>query len=300
MWENMAELFFRYLSIEKNASVNTINAYRQDIALFFAFLAEKEWIIRWKCLTNLEIRAYLACLHERQYARRSIARRISALRSFYRFLVREKLLLSNPFQDIRTPKLDKRLPQFLSMTQVDALLALPGADDLGRRDAVAMELLYGTGCRVSELAGLSLERVDTGNRFVLLYGKGSKERIVPIGRPAASLIDSYVQGARRRLLGVKSKNEASDKLLLNHRGGPLTDRSIRRIVDHYVDMLSCSQHVSPHTLRHTFATHLLERGADLRAVQELLGHASLSTTQIYTHVTMERMTEMYKKSHPRA
>ena len=300
MWEDMADLFFRYLSIEKNASVNTISAYRQDIALFFTFLGEKDWTNEWKRLTTLEIRAYLASLHERQYARRSIARRISALRSFYRFLVREKILLSNPFQDIRTPKLDKRLPQFLSLPQVDALLALPGADDLGRRDAVALELLYGTGCRVSELAGLSLERVDTGNRFVLLYGKGAKERVVPIGRAAATLVDRYVQGPRRRLLAATSKTETSDRLLLNHRGGPLTDRSIRRIVDHYVELLSCKQHVSPHTLRHTFATHLLEHGADLRAVQELLGHASLSTTQIYTHVTMERMTEMYKKSHPRA
>ena len=298
MWEKQAALFFRYLEIEKNASVNTINAYRQDLVLFFTFLQDKGWEDAWSRLTTLEIRAYLAYLHEQRFARRSIARRISALRSFYRFLVREKRLASNPFQDVRTPKLEKRLPQFLSLPQVNALLSLPNGDDLGRRDAVALELLYGTGCRVSELAGLTLERVDTGNRFVLLYGKGAKERIVPIGRPAAELIDAYLRGPRRRLLGQTKK--PCDHLLVNHRGGPLTDRSIRRIVDRYIQELSCSQHVSPHTLRHTFATHLLEHGADLRAVQELLGHANLSTTQIYTHVTMERMTEMYKKSHPRA
>ncbi len=299
MWQSAAASFFRYLEVEKNASPHTVSSYRQDIAMFFTFLDERGWLHQWKQLATLEIRAYLAHLHEGRYARRSIARRISALRSFYRYLVRENCLAVNPFLGIRTPKLEKKLPKFLSFPQVDALLALPGADDLGRRDAVALELLYGTGCRVSELAGLVLERVDTGNRFVLLYGKGAKERIVPIGRQAARLIDSYRQGPRQRLLAA-ARQPNCDRLLLNHRGGPLTDRSIRRIVDRYITALSDSQHISPHTLRHTFATHMLERGADLRAVQELLGHANLSTTQIYTHVTLENMTKMYKKSHPRA
>ena len=236
-------------------------------------------------------------LNEKEYARRTIARHISALRSFYKYLLRENLVDFSPLAKVRSPKLDKPLPVFLDELEITELLQLPDDTPLGRRDAAVLELLYATGCRVSELVGLTLERIDLGNRFVLLLGKGNKERLVPLGSTCCGVIQVYY--AYRRQLMIKYKQE-HEYVFVNSRGGILTDRSVRRVLDKYISQLAIRKNVSPHTIRHTFATHLLEHGADLRAVQELLGHANLSTTQIYTHVTTERIAAVYRKNHPRA
>ena len=206
----------------------------------------------------------------------------------------------NPFAKVRTPKLEKKLPVLLEEVEINELLAQPDTSDtLGLRDKAILELLYATGCRVSELAGLTLDRLDLGNQYVLLLGKGNKERLVPIGHPCVRAMDAYITQSRTALM-EKFKVGEHDFIFVNSRGTPLTDRSVRRILDKYISQMSLQKHISPHSIRHTFATHLLEHGADLRSVQELLGHASLSTTQIYTHVTTERIAKVYEKHHPRA
>ncbi|MBP2653130.1 MAG: xerC 2 [Firmicutes bacterium] len=294
------EDFIRYLRVEKNASQHTINSYRADIERFFEFAKEKGVTeADFAQISPILIRAYLAILKEEDYARRTIARRVAALRSFFRFMCREEIVGENPFSSVHTPKLDKRLPVFLDLEEVDALLALPDKSALGRRDAAILELLYATGIRVSELAGLTVQDVDLTTGYVLVYGKGAKERVVPVGRKAVGAIAGYLDSSRPRLraMGVTPPH---DILFVNKNGGPLTDRSVRRIVEKYVNALAITKNVSPHTIRHTFATHLLNNGADLRSVQELLGHVNLSTTQLYTHVTKERIKSVYKDAHPRA
>lgn len=291
--------FFAYLEIEKSCSNLTILNYERDINAFLTFLEPtlgKEFDL--EQVSVLQIRAYLASLNEANYAKRTIARRISALRSFYKFLLRENVITVNPLARIRTPKLDKPLPSFLDEVEVNDLLTMPKDKKLGLRDQAILELLYATGCRVSELVGLTIDRVDFPNRFVLLYGKGSKERIVPIGHTAVEALRVYY--VERRAIMERYQVNEHGHVFVNSRGGVLTDRSVRRILDKYIVQLSLLKNVSPHTLRHTFATHLLEHGADLRAVQELLGHANLSTTQIYTHVSNERIASVYRQNHPRA
>ena len=271
--------FLQYLAVEKNTSALTVKNYGADIAVFIEFLAE---------------------MNGKKYARTTIARRISALRSFYKYLQRESRVKQNPFVKVRTPKLEKHLPVFLEELEINELLELPDkTDELGMRDQALLELLYATGCRVSELVGLTLETIDLGNMFVLLHGKGNKDRLVPIGHTCREAVERYLNDARGQLM-AKYHAKAHEQLLVNRLGGPLTDRSVRRILDKYIKQLALRKNVSPHTIRHTFATHLLDHGADLRAVQELLGHANLSTTQIYTHVTTERITSVYEKNFPRA
>ena len=239
-------------------------------------------------------------MHDDKLARRTIARRISSLRSFYRYLRREDRVKTNPFTQVRTPKLEKKLPVFLEEFEINLLLRMPDCTTvLGRRDRAILEFLYSTGCRVSELVGLTLTRVDLGNRYAILMGKGRKERLVPLGHPCVAAMEDYLRRSRRQLM-VRYQVAPHQAVFVNSRGTPLSSRSVRRILDKYVDMCALQKHVSPHTIRHTFATHLLDHGADLRAVQELLGHVSLSTTQIYTHVTAERLTAVYEKHHPRA
>jgi integrase/recombinase XerC len=195
--------------------------------------------------------------------------------------------------------LDKRLPVFLDLAEVEALLALPNKSVLGRRDAAILELLYATGIRVSELAGLTVQDIDLISGYVLVYGKGFKERVVPVGRKAIGAITDYLDTSRPRLR-APGLTPPHDILFVNKNGGPLTDRSVRRIVEKYVNVLAITKNVSPHTIRHTFATHLLNNGADLRSIQELLGHVNLSTTQLYTHVSKERIKSVYHEAHPRA
>lgn len=295
----LLERFLNYLSVEKNSSPLTISNYRRDVYIFYDFLLQRyAGGIAWKNIGVLDIRAYLVMLNTEKYARRTIARRISSLRSFFKYMVRENIIEYNPFAKIKTPKLDKRLPVFLEELEVNELLELPPKTDLGLRDQAVLELLYATGCRVSELVGLTLDRIDTGNRYALLLGKGNKERIVPLGHTCCKALEAYYEVRQKLMLKYNAGDHSN--VFVNNRGGPLTDRSVRRILDKYISQLAIHKNVSPHTIRHTFATHLLDHGADLRTVQELLGHANLSTTQIYTHVTTERIASVYEKNHPRA
>ena len=292
--------FTNYLLVEKNGSKLTGENYRRDISDFEQFMISKAGEdFPWDSVQVVQIRSYLAWLNRENYSRRTIARRISSLRSFYKYLLREEYIAQNPFTKVRTPKLDKRLPVFLEEGEIDSLLDLPDDSALGLRDQAVLEMLYATGCRVSELAGMRLADLDLSGLFVLLHGKGNKDRIVPIGNTCKNAFLKYFARSRAPLM-LKYHVEEHQFVFVNNRGGALTDRSVRRILDKYVQKLALQKNVSPHTIRHTFATHLLEHGADLRAVQELLGHASLSTTQIYTHITNERINKVYQKNFPRA
>ena len=301
----MQEIFNRYinyLTAEKNASPYTVRNYTTDllgsknITGFFAFLAEKG-------ITSLDkadrhvMRAYMGYLMEQGLVKASIARRLSAIRSFYRYLVREQILTANPVQETSSPKLDKRLPSFLTTAEITKLLAAPDiTNPNGQRDRAFLELLYASGLRVSELAGLNLEQVDLDTREIRVMGKGSKERMVLMGEPAANALTDYLNDGRRKLKGDKK----TSAVFLNYQGGRLTERSVQELLEGYATKADIGKKVHPHMLRHTFATHLLDGGADLRVVQELLGHASLSTTQIYTHVSKSQARKVYLSAHPMA
>ncbi len=302
----LVDKFIVYLRLEKNASNHTIHNYQRDILQFVEFVcsqgAGEDLFIN---ITPLMIRSYLAFLKSKQYAKATIMRRIAALRSFFRFLCRENILKNNPCKAVRTPKLDKRLPVFLDINEIHELITLPDNNPLGIRDKAVLEMLYATGIRVSELAGITLKDIDFSGRAIIVSGKGAKERIVLMGRTAVDVLEFYLSNSRPILCSNPGEygqqtDKAHDYVFVNSRGGPLTDRSVRRIVDKYVEVMATKKNVSPHTIRHTFATHLLDNGADLRTVQELLGHVNLSTTQLYTHVTTERLKANYKQYHPRA
>ena len=299
VWATQLEGYISFIQGVKNFSAHTVTNYRRDVEQFLEFLRRTSpGDFQFYSVDTYTARRYLASLVGAEYARRTIARQIAALRSFGRYLCREQLLESNPFVGIRTPKIEDRLLHFLDVPEINELLQLPDNSLLGRRDAAVIELLYGSGLRVSELAGLTLQSVDQDQRYVLVFGKGSKERIVPVGRPALRALALYLQESRPLL--CRPRSQATNSLFLNNSGTPLSDRSVRRILEKYVTMLAARKRVTPHTLRHSFATHMLDNGADLRVVQELLGHVSLKTTQIYTHVTSERLLAVYRKAHPRA
>lgn len=291
MIQRFIEKFINYLKVEKNSSAHTITNYLVDLKAFEQFLGEKEIA----SIDHLMLRKFLAEMRARNYAKRTIARKLASLRSFFRFMYREGHIKANPITAISTPKLDKKLPIVLDEGKVAKLLQCPPEDDVfGLRDRALLETIYSAGIRVSELVGLDVRDVDLIAEIIKVFGKGSKERMVPIGAPAASAI--------RRYLDKRGEAKARDKnaVFLGKNGTRLRDRSVRRIVDKHMRACSLAEHISPHSLRHSFATHMLDRGADLRSVQELLGHANLSTTQIYTHVTMERLKSVYDKAHPRA
>jgi len=281
------EKFLAYLEIEKNYSPHTLLNYRLDLEDFFAFFGETDIAT----LNYLQLRKYLAQLRGLNLRPRSVARKLSALRSLFRFLQREGHIKNNPAALLLTPKLDKTLPKFLSENEVTELIESPPAGDLsGKRDRAIFETLYSSGLRVSELVGLNVESLDFIGNIVKVLGKGKKERLVPVGDKAVEAIKDY--------LDHRMSNQRA--LFLNKNGGRLTDRSVRNILNKHILRTSIHMNVSPHVLRHSFATHLLNRGADLRSVQELLGHVNLSTTQIYTHVTTEKLKSVYDKAHPRA
>ncbi|MBL8761039.1 MAG: tyrosine recombinase XerC [Phycisphaerae bacterium] len=249
------------------------------------------------------IRAFLAFLGEQQYSAATMARKIATLRSFYKWAERRGLSDSNPMTMIRTPRQGKRLPKAITIEQIEKLLAAPGdADVLGRRDRAMLETLYSTGIRVSELIGLNLEDLDDAGEALRVRGKGKKERIVPLGAHALAAIRGYADLLRAdpRFAPLWADGAKARPLFLNKHGGRLSSRSVRRKLDKYLLQVGLDPTISPHTLRHSFATHLLDNGADLRSVQELLGHQSLSTTQVYTHLTTQRMQDAYNKAHPRA
>lgn len=284
--------FLRYLSAERNASDHTCSNYARDLRLFFAFLGHE----RVADITALEVRRFVAHLSTQQQSRRTIARRLSCVRSFLRYLCREGTLEHNPAEAVPTPRLEKRLPSFLDETQIQRLLTTPPAGKWqGLRDHAILEILYSTGMRVSELAGLNLQDVDEISGTIVVRGKGKKERLCPVGTTALKTLQTYL--AKR----PKAKTLRTPyALLVSQKGTRLTVRQIDRSLVRYVRMANLPASISPHSLRHSFATHLLDRGADLRSVQELLGHASLSTTQIYTHVTAQRLKKVYDQAHPRA
>jgi integrase/recombinase XerC len=284
------EAFLRYLAAERGASAHTVRSYRSDLADCAAFLGRRHLGGLAEADARV-VRAYLADLHARGLARTSIARRLAALRSFFRFLVRRGRMKANPARDVRSPALPKRLPGHLPIDQSEVLFRQAfGDDDAGRRDRAILELLYASGVRVAELAGLAVEDVDLREGSVRVLGKGRKERVVPIGRKAIEALQAY----------LGSREESRGPLFRNRRGGRLTVRSLHRIVRARGRAAGLVARVTPHTLRHTFATHLLDAGADLRLIQELLGHARLTTTQRYTHVSAERLARVYDAAHPRA
>lgn len=285
------EKFVNYLKVEKNSAVHTITNYSKDLKVFEEFLAGKDL----KGIDHLVLRKYLAEMRAKNYSKRTIARKLASLRTFFKFLYRENLIKTNPIAAVMTPKLDKKLPVVLDVEKVGRLISSPDVDSVsGSRDKAIFETLYSTGIRVSELVGLDLDDIDFISGVIKVMGKGSKERIVPIGEAALGAIRAYI---KKKAVLPKDNDRA---VFLNKYGSRLTDRGVRRIVDKYIRSCSIDQKISPHSLRHSFATHLLDRGADLRSVQELLGHMNLSTTQIYTHVTTERLKSVYDKTHPRA
>ena len=285
-----AERFLRYLNAERNASPYTCSNYRLDLVQFFAFLGHR----RIEAVTPLEIRRFVAHLSTAQRSRRTIARKLSCLRSFFRFLCREGTLEHNPAAAVPTPRLERRLPSFLDEGQMTRLLATPPTKKWqGLRDRALLETLYSTGIRVSELVGMHVEDLDEISGTIMVRGKGKKERLCPIGKTALRAIHVYLARRPKTL-------RAPYALFVSQKGTRLTVRQMDRLLAGYVRAAGLPASISPHSLRHSFATHLLDRGADLRSVQELLGHASLSTTQLYTHITPQRLKKVYDQAHPRA
>ena len=297
--DHYADKFLIYLKVEKNYSKHTLVNYAHDLKNFYAFLGNG----RLADADILVLRKYLALLKEKGLSKRTVARHMAALRTFFRFLIREGHLKKNPMSALRTPKLEKKLPMVLDENEVSRLMEAPGDDLSGRRDRAILETLYSTGMRVSEVVQLNCEGVDFIGGVARVLGKGSKERLCPIGDRALRCIRHYLE-LREMVKEGGKKKPWGRALFLNHSpnqsGSRITDRSVRRIVDKYIEQTCRRENISPHTLRHSFATHLLNRGADLRSVQELLGHEHLSTTQIYTHVSTQRLKEAYDKAHPRA
>jgi integrase/recombinase XerC len=302
--DKLIERYINYLRYERNASAHTIRNYRSDLHQLRDFLVQHKADVQVKisAVTPLSLRAFLAHLFEKEKKKTSVARKLAAVRAFFHFLVRDKLVKTDPSASISTPRLDKTLPRIMSEEEANSFLdrlaqRAQGGDWKMIRDRAMLELLYASGLRVSELVGLDLRAVNFGEEFVLVRGKGGKERIVPFGSKARSALEEYL-APRERLL--KEARTGSTALFLNARGGRLSARSVARLLKSYVRLCGPSIRVSPHGLRHAFASHLLAEGADLRAIQEMLGHKSLATTQKYTQVSMKRLLEVYDKAHPKA
>lgn len=290
--------FIEYLQIEKNASQHTIRYYVNDIEEFFVFL-KKEAIHFLRQVDFRVVRTYLTELYDKELKRNSVARKISSLRSFYKYLEREDERIVNPFIQISLPKTDRPIPNFFYEEELEKLFNICDlTDPLGQRNQAIIEVLYATGMRVSECQGLFLEDIDFSIGSILVRGKGRKERYVLFGQFAAIALNRYIDNGRQELL--KKSNRSTEGVFLNSRGKALTVRGIRHILNKLVEEAALTIHIHPHKLRHTFATHMLNEGADLRTVQELLGHENLSSTQIYTHVTKDRLRDVYMNNHPRA
>jgi integrase/recombinase XerC len=292
-------LFLKWLEVEKGYSSHTVNAYKRDVGEFFLFIGE---INNLKDLDPLLIRSYVYQLNRRNKSS-TVARKLSALRSFFRFLVREGITKRDPVSAVSMPKQGKYIPVFLTVDEMFSLLEEPGENDtFAERDKAIMEMLYSTGMRVAELASLNLDRINYETGIIRVMGKGGKERLVPVGSTARQKLKEYLPQRESVIQArvMRGKKMEKDAVFLNGRGGRLSVRSIERIVSHYASRAGITARVTPHSLRHSFATHLLEMGADLRSVQELLGHASLSTTQKYTHLNVDHLMEVYDKAHPMA
>jgi tyrosine recombinase XerC len=292
--------FIQHIERVKNFSENTVTSYRNDLSDFGKFLKERN--LQGNPLNQINrplLRDFLVFLKRKRLKETTIAHKVFVLRSFFKYLLRKRRIFSDPASFLSSPRKKKSLPAFLTLSQMEGLLKLPTKENFGGlRDLAILELFYSTGMRLSELANLDLSSVDFQGEVVRVLGKGRKERIIPVGREALEVLKNYLN---LRKFAFKGKSKMNGEMIfLNRSGKRLSARSIGRIVKKYAIQISEDQKTSPHTLRHTFATHLLDEGADLLAVKELLGHESLSTTQIYTHVTTERLKKVYKKAHPRA
>lgn len=291
---NQIVSFLKYLKIEKNYSNHTIINYGKDLKLFVNFLNEQK-IDNILSIDHKTVRKFLEYLYQEDYSKKTIARHISSLRSFFKYMARENLITRDPTTLISNPKMDKKLPKFLYYDELEKILDIPDkSTPLGMRDATILELFYSTGVRVSELVNIKLSDIDFLEFQIKVLGKGNKERYVLYGKVLSELLEKYINTGRNVLM--KEKN---DYLFLNKLGNKLTERGIRVIIDNVLKKGMIEYHISPHTLRHTFATHLLDNGADLKTVQDLLGHESLASTQIYTHISNEHLREVYLKTHIR-
>ena len=287
--------FLDHLKYEKNSSPHTISSYRRDLLQFHAYLEENH--VTFPDVTNIVIRGFLAVLYERGEKKSTIGRKLAAVRSFYQFGMMRRWIADNPAKLVSTPKLEKSVPSFLSEDEMSSFLDLPDSKKpLDLRNKAMLEMLYATGLRVSELVGLNMEAINFEERIIRVRGKGKKERMVPFGKMAEASLLTYIQS--RRLINKGQVDQKS--LFLNYRGERLTSRSVERVVNTFIRRSATERRISPHSLRHSFASHLLSRGADLRVIQELLGHESLATTQKYTHLDLRHLLKVYKKSHPRS
>lgn len=305
--------FLDYLRLEKHFSDHTVRSYSADVVQFASFLCggsagasgeeapaleASDADRRLLACDAVALREFLAFMFQQRYSKSTTARKLASLRSFYRFMVRRGDLEASPMSAVRTPRQEKRLPKCLDKDQIERLLEAPGDGDmLCARDRAMMEVLYSSGLRVSELVAMEMQDMDLHEGIIRVRGKGRKDRLTPIGSSATKALDAYFQ---QRLAEGKAQGPHAQRVFVNKHGGPLSARSVRRKMDKYLMMAGIGPGVSPHTLRHSFATHMLDAGADLRSVQELLGHQSLSTTQIYTHLTTARMKQVYDAAHPRA
>lgn len=295
MREIIAE-FIDYLSSERGLAPNTLESYSRDLVQFSRYL-EKDPVASYDSASRTTVVSYLLYLQKQGKATSTIARRLAALKAFYQYLVRESRVVQDPTAHLESPKQQKRLPKVLTVKEVERLLSQPEQKDAsGLRDRAMLELLYATGIRVSELVSLNLEDANLNAEYIRCLGKGSKERIVPMGSMAVRSLQRYLERGRARLV----RNPEEGSLFVNHHGRRLTRQGFWKIVKKYAREARIKKKITPHTLRHSFATHLLENGADLRSVQEMLGHADISTTQIYTHLTKGKLKEVYAKAHPRA
>ena len=287
--------FLDYLRYERNASAHTISGYRSDLGQFIDYIGERGGALR--KVDNVQIRGFMAQLHERKLKKSSSARKLAAIRSFFQFGVKKRWIAENPAKVVATPKQEQRVPSFLSEEEMAGFLEVPSSEKpLDLRDRAILELLYASGIRVSELVGINLEDANIGERLIRVRGKGKKERLVPFGRMAGQRMTVYLR-VRPELV---QDNIGEKALFLNYQGRRISARSVERIVDKYIRLTAVKRKISPHSLRHSFASHLLSRGADLRVIQELLGHESLATTQKYTHLNLGQLMNVYRKSHPRS
>jgi len=299
--EKAIQEFKNYLLVERNASSNTLDAYLNDITQFQDFLthsshAVESSSIQTETIDRLVVRSFMGYLYEKKYSATTMRRKLSTLSSFFRFLCREGYVKNNVANTVPAPRMQNKLPAYFSVDDMFRLLQLPqGESFLPVRDRALLELFYSCGLRISELVGLTLENTNLKSRTIKVLGKGGKERLLPLGRQCVDALKTYLNARMD-----KTRKPGTDQLFLNHRGAGITVRGVRKVVDKYIKQGNFAGGVSPHSIRHSFATHLLEGGADLRSIQELLGHSSLSTTQKYTHLTLDRLSETYDKAHPRA
>ncbi|MBY0096482.1 site-specific tyrosine recombinase XerD [Mesobacillus maritimus] len=290
--------FIHFLVVEKGLSRNTMVSYKRDLKSYLSFLQDSEKLTELDAIQRSQIIHFLAHLKDSGKSAKTIARHVASLRAFHQFLLREKVVGQDPTVHIESPQLERNLPKVLSLQEVEILLESPKlVDHYGYRDKAMLELLYATGIRVSELIGLNMDDIHLTMGFIRCIGKGNKERIIPLGRTASTALEQYLVKGRPKFVSKGYKDEA---FFLNHHGKRLTRQGFWKILKRLAKEANIEKELTPHTLRHSFATHLLENGADLRAVQEMLGHADISTTQIYTHVTKTRLKDVYSKFHPRA